>query len=75
MDSIFEEVGEVPLVEPVKIMHTQVEVPIISSGVEKDTDSKPSTSETSETREETVLLSAGKSPRLEPKPGELHDKG
>ncbi|XP_060727907.1 arginyl-tRNA--protein transferase 1 isoform X1 [Tachysurus vachellii] len=67
MDSIFEEVGEVPLVEPVKIMHTQVENPIISSGVEKDTDSKPSTSETS--REETVFPSAGKSPRFEPKPG------
>ncbi|XP_027021583.2 arginyl-tRNA--protein transferase 1 isoform X3 [Tachysurus fulvidraco] len=67
MDSIFEEVVEVPLVAPVKIMHTQVENPIISSTVQKDTDAKPSTSETS--REETVLPSAGKSPRLEPKPG------
>ncbi|KAG7334333.1 hypothetical protein KOW79_002740 [Hemibagrus wyckioides] len=67
MDSMIEEGAEVPLVEPVNIMHSQVERPIIPSSPEKDSDSKPSTSETS--REETVSPSAGKNPRLTPKPG------
>ncbi|KAK3573621.1 hypothetical protein QTP86_029989, partial [Hemibagrus guttatus] len=65
MDMIEEGVA-VPLVEPVNIMHSQVERPIIPSSPEKGNDSKPSTSETS--REETVSPSAGKSPRLAPKP-------
>lgn len=72
MDSMIEEGVEVPLVEPVNITHSQVERPIIPSSPEKDSDSKPSTSETS--REETVSPSAGKNPRLTPKPGELHDR-
>lgn len=72
MDSMFEEGGEVPLVEPVNIQHSQVESPIIPSSPEKVKDPQPSTSETS--GEETVPSSAGKSPRLMPKPGELHDK-
>ncbi|KAB5582004.1 hypothetical protein PHYPO_G00182180 [Pangasianodon hypophthalmus] len=67
MDSMFEEGGEVPPVDPVKIQHSQVERPIIPSRPEKDNDSKPSTSETP--REETVSSAAGKSPRLMPKPG------
>ncbi|XP_053088536.1 arginyl-tRNA--protein transferase 1 isoform X6 [Pangasianodon hypophthalmus] len=67
MDSMFEEGGEVPPVDPVKIQHSQVERPIIPSCPEKDNDSKPSTLETP--REETVSSAAGKSPRLMPKPG------
>lgn len=69
---MFEEGGEVPPVEPVNIQHSQVERPIIPSSPEEVKDPQPSTSETS--GEETVASSAGKSPRLTPKPGELHDK-
>lgn len=72
MESMFEEGGEVPPVDPVKIKHSQVERPIIPSSPERDNDSKPSTSETS--GEETMSTSAGKSPRLPPKPGEFHEK-
>lgn len=71
MDSMFGEGGEVPPVDPGKIQHSQVERPIIPSSPENDNDSRPSTSETS--REETVSSSAGKSPRLMPKPGECHN--
>ncbi|XP_060781372.1 arginyl-tRNA--protein transferase 1 isoform X2 [Neoarius graeffei] len=67
IEPMFEEGGEVPPVDPVKIKHSQVERPIIPSSPERANDSKPSTSETS--REETVSSSAGKSPRLTPKPG------
>ncbi|XP_053476565.1 arginyl-tRNA--protein transferase 1 isoform X3 [Ictalurus furcatus] len=73
MDSMFEEGGEVPPVDPGKIQHSQVERPIIPSSPENDNDSRPSTSETS--REETVSSSAGKSPRLMPKPGVGADPG
>ncbi|KAF4090049.1 hypothetical protein AMELA_G00047480 [Ameiurus melas] len=75
MDSMFEEGGEVPSVDPGKIQHSQVELPIIPSSPENDNDSRPSTSETS--REETVSsgTSAGKSPRLMPKPGVGADPG
>lgn len=72
IEPMFEEGGEVPPVDPVKIKHSQVERPIIPSSPERANDSKPSTSETS--REETVSSSAGKSPRLTPKPGELQEK-
>ncbi|TSN48458.1 Arginyl-tRNA--protein transferase 1 [Bagarius yarrelli] len=67
MDSMFEKEGEVCPVEPVKIQHSQVELPIIPSSPEKNTVSKPSTSETSKT--ETVSPPAAKSPRLPPKSG------
>ncbi|XP_047010312.1 arginyl-tRNA--protein transferase 1 isoform X7 [Ictalurus punctatus] len=73
MDSMFGEGGEVPPVDPGKIQHSQVECPIIPSSPENDNDSRPSTSETS--REETVSSSAGKSPRLMPKPGVGADPG
>ncbi|MCJ8730871.1 hypothetical protein PDJAM_G00189480 [Pangasius djambal] len=67
MDSMFEEGGGVPPVDPVKIQHSEVERPIIPSRPEKANDSKPSTSESP--REEMVSSAAGKSPRLTPKPG------
>lgn len=65
---MFEEGGEVPSVEPMKIQHSQVERPIIPSSPENDSSSKPSTSETA--GEETASSVAGKGPRLTPKPGE-----
>ncbi|KAM9476861.1 arginyl-tRNA--protein transferase 1 isoform 1-T1 [Clarias gariepinus] len=68
---MFEEGGEVPSVEPMKIQHSQVERPIIPSSPENDSSSKPSTSETA--GEETASSVAGKGPRLTPKPGQGAD--
>lgn len=67
MDSAFEEGRGIPLVDPVKMQQSQVELPIIPSNPEEDRETKPASSET--TREEPSSP-AGKGPRLAPKPGE-----
>lgn len=72
MDSMFEEGGKVLPVDLVNIQHSQAERPVIPSSSEKDDGTKPSTSESS--REETMPPSSGKSPRILPKPGDVHSK-